>query len=76
MGSVTQQRAVAIVARLAESGGTLPCALVAPGLTDDQAQRAVALAAGAGLVRREPGAVVLTEVGRRAAEHVRRGGGW
>ncbi len=74
MGSVTQERATAIVARLAEQGGTLPSDLVAPGLSDDQLKRAVALAAGAGLVRRDGRDVVLTEVGRRAAERVR--GGW
>lgn len=75
MAALTQSRAVAIVARLAESGGALPCHLVAPGLTEDQAQRAVSLAQRAGLVRREPGSVVLTETGRAAARRVR-GGGW
>lgn len=70
--TMTEARAQQVVVALAEAGRPLPAAEAAPGLSPDQAQRALALARKAGLVRPDVGgAVVLTGLGKAAAALLR-----
>lgn len=65
--SPSQRRALDLLVRLAEQGGAAVPAAAMPLLSPDQRQRCAALAARAGLVRRDGPSITLTETGRAAA---------
>lgn len=71
--NATETRAVAVVATLAERGGSASTEDVGADLTPDQRARAVALARRAGLVRsgEARGSIVLTSAGHAAARTLR-----
>ena len=76
MGSskeVTQDRAMTAVLLLDEAGGCADAEDLTPGLSPQQAARALQLARRAGLVRPDGGQVALTSTGRAAARVLGRG---